>query len=322
MRPILPRLFWLILLLALLAFALRNTPLSEIWLVLHRLHPGQIATLLIANALVILLITLRWWLIARATQAHLPFLPLLRYRLTVFGLSYFTPGPQVGGEPLQVFYLHRLHCFSLAHAISTVVLDKLLELLGNFLFIGAGLVAMLRAGLLLENGTPLRVGWEALAALMVWPALHIVLLYRGRKPVSQLLRAALSPYKKQKWFRLVEVSEHLAAAFIRRRPRSLLAALTVSLLAWGGMAGEYGLMLSFLGIHLSLWQMLAALTASLLAFLLPLPGGLGALEASQVLALGAFGVSPSAALSLTLLMRARDLLNGGLGLLFSHPSEK
>jgi len=50
---------------------------------------------------------------------------------------------------------------------------------------------------------------------------------------------------------------------------------------------------------------------------MPLPGGLGALEASQVFALGAFGQPASAAISLTLLMRARDTLNGGIGLLLA-----
>jgi uncharacterized membrane protein YbhN (UPF0104 family) len=77
------------------------------------------------------------------------------------------------------------------------------------------------------------------------------------------------------------------------------------------------LMLGFLNIQLNLWQALAALTASLLAFLTPLPGGLGALEASQVLALGALGYAPATAISLTLLMRARDLLNAGIGLLLA-----
>jgi uncharacterized membrane protein YbhN (UPF0104 family) len=90
-----------------------------------------------------------------------------------------------------------------------------------------------------------------------------------------------------------------------------------------GMAAEYMLMLRYLGIQLSMGEALAAQTASLLGLLAPVPGGLGALEASQVLALGALGYPASAAISLTLLMRLRDLLNGGLGLLFGtrllHP---
>lgn len=319
MRRFAFHLFWLMLVMALLAFALKNTPLSDIGFTLRRLRLEQILLLLTLNGLVIVLITLRWWLIARSAQKQIPFLPFLRYRLAVFGWSYFTPGPQVGGEPLQVFYLHRLHRFPLARALSIVLLDKLLELLGNFLFIGAGLWIMLREGILPGNGSPLRVGWEALAALMAWPAIHLALLYGGRKPISHLLRAALSPFKRQKWFRLMVISEYLASQFVRRQPRYLLSALLASLLAWVVMAAEYGLMLAFLGMDVNLGQMLAALTIALLAFLLPLPGGLGALEAGQVLALGALGFPASSALSLTVLMRARDLLNGGIGILLSKP---
>lgn len=117
--------------------------------------------------------------------------------------------------------------------------------------------------------------------------------------------------------RLLSVSEYLAGSFTRRRPAYFAAALGASMLAWAGMAAEYLLILGFLGLHLPLEEALFGLTASLLAFLLPLPGGLGALEASQVAALGALGYPAVMAVSVTLIMRARDLLNGGLGLLLA-----
>jgi uncharacterized membrane protein YbhN (UPF0104 family) len=63
------------------------------------------------------------------------------------------------------------------------------------------------------------------------------------------------------------------------------------------------------------WQALAGLTTMQVAFLVPVPAGLGAIEASQVFALGAMGFPPSMGLTMSLVMRARDLLFGGLGLL-------
>lgn len=64
-------------------------------------------------------------------------------------------------------------------------------------------------------------------------------------------------------------------------------------------------------------QTLAALTAALFAFLTPLPGGLGALEAGQVYVMTAFGHTAAIGIGISLLMRARDALNGGLGLLLA-----
>jgi uncharacterized membrane protein YbhN (UPF0104 family) len=304
---------------ALLWFALRDVPLADILAALAHLQLWQIALLLTINAVVIAFMTMRWWLVVHAENPRLPFAPLIGYRLAVFALSYFTPGPQVGGEPLQIIYLRRNHNITFARAASAVIIDILLEFLGNFVFIGFGLVAVARVGILGASGGGglAAAGWAALAALMTWPPVHLALLHRGRYPLSSVLQAILPRFERARWFRLVLVSEHLASTFLRRHPRALLGSLAASLVAWSGMGLEYVLMLEFLGVHVTLWQAVAALTASLLAFLMPLPGGLGALEASQVLALGALGYPAATAIGLTLLMRARDLLNGGLGLLLA-----
>jgi uncharacterized membrane protein YbhN (UPF0104 family) len=83
------------------------------------------------------------------------------------------------------------------------------------------------------------------------------------------------------------------------------------------MVSEFALIANFLGIHLPFWQTVAAWTAGWLSLLAPLPGGLGALEASQVFALGIFGISAASAIGIALVMRARDLLIGALGLFFA-----
>jgi uncharacterized membrane protein YbhN (UPF0104 family) len=94
-------------------------------------------------------------------------------------------------------------------------------------------------------------------------------------------------------------------------------ALGVSLLAGAGMVSEYALMAAFLNIHLPFWNTVAAWAAGWLSFLMPLPGGLGALEASQIFVLGRFGVLNVTAISMILVMRGRELLIGGIGLLLA-----
>jgi uncharacterized membrane protein YbhN (UPF0104 family) len=83
---------------------------------------------------------------------------------------------------------------------------------------------------------------------------------------------------------------------------------------------EYGLITSFFHMDLALRQMVAAWTIGWMSFLVPSPGGLGALEASQVMALGRFGVQSATAIGAVLVLRARDLLFGGLGLLIAARS--
>ncbi len=317
----LARLFWLALLAALLFWALQNAPLAEIWNSLQMLRFWQILALLALNVVIFALITARWWLIIRAEARRVPFLPLVAYRLAAFGMSYFTPGPQVGGEPLQILYIRNAYGLTTVRATAAVMMDKLLEFLANFLFLALGLFAVTASGML---GGFAPDAWVAvpLALLLLWPLLHILLLYRRRHPLSTLikpLRHLLAGRKKfaalETFLRLVIVSEHLAALFCRRHIRHLLAALGVSLLSWAGMMLEYYLMLIFLSADLSLTETLAALTVVRLSFLAPLPAGLGALEASQVFAATAFGLPAALGISLALLMRARDILLAGLGLL-------
>ncbi len=301
----------------LLYFALRNAPLEEIWITLRQLQLWQIAILLGLNLFIYTLITLRWWIIVRAENRLIPYFPLLLVRIAVFGVSYFTFGPHVGGEPLQVFYLQRKYRLTFTHATASVVMDKLLELLANFFLLALGLTAIVQAGILSTNGSSSWLSLSGLVILCIWPPIHIVLLYRKIYPVSAILRGIPLIKRDSKVVRFIAASERLAGTFCRRHLSSLISAITISLLAGVGMVSEFALIANFLQIQLPFWQIIAAWTAGWLSLLAPLPGGLGALEASQVFALGTFGISAASAIGVTLIMRARDLLIGGLGLLFA-----
>ena len=317
LRTWLLRLLVVVLLGFLLWWVVRYAPLAEIWAALRGLQLWEIAVLLAANAILYVLVTLRWWLIVRADARHIPYLPLLGVRVAVFGVSYFTLGPQVGGEPLQILFLQRKYGLTYTRATASVLMDKILEFLVDFILLVLGLAAVFRAGVLTESSLSFSLELIGLLLLLLWPPTHIALLYHRRYPLTALVRAIPFIPKKAKAIRFLRAAEGLAGNFCRRHLPYLLGALGVSLLAGVGMVGEYALMTSFLGIHLPFWRTVAAWAAGWMAFLMPLPGGLGALEASQVFVLGRFGIRNAAAISLILLMRGRDLLIGGLGLLIA-----
>lgn len=298
-------------------WVIRNAPIAEIWLTIRGLQLWEIFVLLAANTLLYILVTLRWWIISRADAKHIPFLPLLGVRVSVFGISYFTLGPQVGGEPLQVLFLQRKYGLTYTRATASVLMDKILEFLVDFILLAVGLTAIFRAGALTESRN--LFSWEllGLVTLTLWPPIHITLLYYRKYPITALVRAIPLIPKNAKWTRFLRASEWLAGNFCRRHLPNLLGSLAVVLLAGAGMVCEYALMASFLAIHLPFWKTVAAWAAGWLAFLVPLPGGLGALEASQVFVLGGFAITNAAAISMILLMRGRDLLIGGLGLIMA-----
>lgn len=303
---LLPVLFWL---------ALSNAPLQETWSLLAGLDLWQIAALVVANLAIVLLFSGRWWLILRGLGYRTPYFSLVVYRLGAFGISYFTPGAQFGGEPLQVYLLQDRQQVPGPAALAAVTLDKLFELLVNFSFLA---VALLLAIL----GNPSAILTHPAVALpfgigLALPLVYLLALGVGRFPLSWLM----ARLPQGRWIRrlnpVVVSTERLISTFFRRKPAAVVAVLLLSGVIWGLMLFEYWLMLYFLGASLNGVQLLTVLAAARLAFLTPLPGGLGALEASQALAMQALGLPPALGLSASLLIRARDVSLGLLGLAWS-----
>jgi len=297
--------------LVVLWLVVRGVPLRAVVRTLAGLRGWQIGVLALLNGWVLLALNGRWWLLLRGLGYDLPFWPLLGHRLAAFGVSYFTPGPQFGGEPLQVLLVERQHGVPRATAVAAVSLDKTVELLLNFGFLAVGVTLVLQTGLF---GTAVSGGTAVwLLLLLVPPSLYLWLIWQGKQPVTRLL-LWLKITQMDRVTTAVSHSETQMTTLCQQNPGTLLAAIGVSGLGWVLMIAEFYLMASFLGVPLTLAQLIALLTAARVAFLLPLPGGLGTLEASQVWALGLMGLNPTAGISLSLLIRLRDVMLGLLGL--------
>ncbi len=255
------------------------------------------------NALFLGVSTWRWRVLlhaAHSTRAGVAWTRLLVYRLAGFAVSYFTPGTQFGGEPLQVYALHRREGVPLAAAWASVGLDRLLDLTANtgfVLFALAGMRVWLSRGPLPE----MRL-WLLLALVGV-----VVAGWAGLCGVRWSPRAA-------GWRGTLAQAAHLC----RARPRAMLAAAGLSLAGWGVLLAEYHWMLRALGLRPTWSQTVTMMLAARLAFLVPVPAGVGALEMGQVWAAAWVGWPRAYGAALSLLIRARDGIIGGLGLFFSR----
>jgi hypothetical protein len=95
-------------------------------------------------------------------------------------------------------------------------MDKLLEFLANFFLLVIGLTAIVQAGILSTNGSEPLVSLIPMAAILLWPFIHIALMIRGVYPVGSALRAALPKSTHKKWMRFIIVSERMAGLFCQR----------------------------------------------------------------------------------------------------------
>lgn len=77
---------------------------------------------------------------------------------------------------------------------------------------------------------------------------------------------------------------------------------------------EYWLLAFFLGVTLSAFELIIGLAAVRIAYLLLFPVGLGVLEAGQVAAVRALGFPAALRISLSLVIRFRDVVFTSFGL--------
>jgi uncharacterized protein (TIRG00374 family) len=297
-------------------WAIDEIHFKDVWDALAALSWYQIAFLVIFNTFIILLLTSRWWLVLRAQGHRIPFLTMSGYRLAAFAVSYFTPGTQFGGEPLQVYFPKKRFRISGENATAAVSLDKIFELLANFSFLAIGFTLIVKDKLF-SWLNPLFIS-PFIVVLISFPLLYLIALRLGRLPLgwltAKLSVRIVENIKINRYVPTICRIEHQISSLLQLKPLLIIGMSLLSVLIWILMICEYWLTLKFLGANLNLSQAVIALTAARLAFLTPLPGGMGALEASQVLVLEALGINPAIGFSVSLLIRARDIFFGVLGL--------
>ncbi len=207
-------------------------------------------------------------------------------------------------------------------AIASVTLDKLFELLANFSFLVFGVTFIFRTQLMPELSPRTTLLWAG--ALLSLPVIHLALLWRGQAPLSTLLNWLTSRLSSIRRIQMLRPAvDHLSAAearittLLQQRPAAVLHLALASAAIWAAALLDSWLTARAFGLVLSPSELILILTAARLAFLAPVPAGLGALEASQVMAFQALGFDPATGLAVALWIRLRDACLAGLGLAFS-----
>lgn len=253
--------------------------------------------------------TLRWYLIIRSTGKKVNFIKLFWYRLAGYGISYLTPGAQVGGEPVRAALLIKYEKMKGSKAFTTVIADKSLEMTLGFLFLLIGIII-----LAFTSTLPKAYILAMSIAITLSLALMILFYYKSIKSDGFIYylfkKLRLDKVKKFKQFekKLIETETHVKYFFKENKIQFFYAflisgALTVL------MYLEYRIALKLVGIaNPSISQIFLIVTLVGLAFAMPIPAALGVLELGQIAIFSFMGITKESGLALTLLIRARDFL--------------
>ena len=309
--------------LASLGWILSQMPLSTIGHTVATLVPSQWLGWLALNAIIIGAAVRRWQVFSEQLGAPIGFSQLLKIRQAGQTVSFVTPGPQFGGEPLQIYWLHNHYRTPLAPTLLALALDRYYELFINCSILTVAL------GLLLVSPFSATANWLATGmglatslAAVGWIALGC---WRNPEALTTVLNSWSQQWPQRHILQTLAVGWQAVAAVMQEATNAnktlFLPALALSMLAWTGLLAELWLLLDMVGAGGNAWRFLLILTAMRLAFLVPLPGGIGSLEAAILWVCQYLTLLSETAVGLLALMRLRDavlLIIGSLCLAALH----
>ncbi len=292
------------------ALVISRLPLADIGSSLLQLSLTNWIVWIFINVIIIVLLTARWNSLTKAIGSSTNFFSLLRVRQAGQLINFVTPGPQLGAEPLQVYWLWKRYYMSAHAALLTVGLDRFYEFWVNFA------VLLLAVLVLFSSTTIALIDWRVVAAmlvsLMLLMSLAAWIVLRKPIPIRNFLKRLTSPWQRHKrlsglhseWAKLQELLKRV----ITEKRNTLFIAFLLSLVSWVGMVLEFWLLLEFISVPIDVATFIFLFVIVRLAFLLPFPGGIGTVEAALFWAFQSLTLPLSAAAALITLMRLSVLV--------------
>lgn len=265
------------------------------------------------------LFTYRWKVLLGCHGHKVSFRRLLIYKLSGYGISFITP-TQVGGEPVRIYFLNQNHDIPLKEATASVLMDKLLEVSSFVGFVSLGVIVISFSGIIPESAL------VPIGLMMLGFVVLLAYVFKRIHKGEHLLTAIFQRLGLKKYKRLASVeekitrTEQLLTDFMchkGHRKSTLPFVVFLSVAGWSMSIIEYKLLAEFLGISLSWFEGFMVATIPLIAYLLPVPGGLGMLEGAQVGMFSLLGHGSGLALAVVVLVRFKEIFFSCIGFAYS-----
>lgn len=276
-------------------------------ILLAKIDIGEITILVCTNVAIFLLFCVRWWVIFCGMKINIPLQSIIKNRLVGFAISYITPGPQLGGEPLQIHLLKTVNNVETVPATSSLFLERYVDFLANFSFL---LFATLY--LVLHDKLP---NILLLLSLPIFVAyVSIIVFYVQQIPCFSIVLSKCQRLKKIS--SLVYEVEKNIIAFVVKAQHYCLILFILSMAIWLLTIYEMWFTLYSLDLVLSLTDTLMILVTLRIALLTPLPGSAGVLEYSQMWIISYLKFDHNISAITALFIRGRDACFTLLGLYY------
>lgn len=271
------------------------------------IEPSQILIYLTVSTLILITLVLKWKIILQALGFKVPFFKLLMYRQMGFSVGYIIPSFYIGGETVRAFFLKK-HKVPLTDAISSVVIDRAVELPMNFLL--ACVMFFLVIHTLDLPIAIVAVAAVIIAVFILFGVLFYYKIYHKEYFFSQIFDfLKLGRIKKLAQFKdnIKEIESNLIR-FFNHKKKVFFMTLGFSCLLWFLMILEFTIGLRIVGYEATLSQIYLVVVMTGFALMFPVPASIGVLELSQIGIAILVGIPLAVAVALSLLIRTRDFM--------------
>ncbi len=255
---------------------------------------------------------LKWKLIINSVGHDVGFWKLLTYRGAADAVSYLTPFAKLGGDPLRA-YLLKKNGISGIKSLATVVVDRLCDMM---VF---GSIAAVMTVALLGLVTLPNYEREILLVALVLMAMIIVLLYfmsitKGILTSIFMLLPRLQLFKRT--IQKVREIDQISTQFFKEKKSTLVKVILLGMIQWCLIILEFKLATLIIGYDASTVELLLMILAVSITNMIPIPAGLGVLEAGQVSLFRLLGSGAQIGLAFSFILRLKDALWALCGLIF------
>ena len=293
---------------SLVFFTVRELPLAGILERLGEISPLRLVGLLAINSLILFLSVKRWQILAQAFDIQLSLAHLFKVRQAGNTISFVTPGPQFGGEPLQLYWLRQSREIPMDISLAILGADRFMEIFINLS------ILLLSVIFIFYTDIEVNLSKTFLFIFLTVSILTMLLVLFLRQPewLENIFKSLFSRFThtvsnsnesqnaSSSWGRILTKIE-------KNKSKVILAA-TIALLGWIALLFELLMMMEALGVSSNFYEVIFVMLGIRIALLMPIPGGVGTIEASLFWSFEILGLTLAGAGGLIALNRLRDVI--------------